>query len=534
MDVPNTRAPAGIRLLRGGPLLRLRSDEQLLALFRAGHDDAFRIIHDRYRQRLFTYARQMLGGSPSDAEDVMQDVFLRAYSALRADDRPISLRAWLYRVAHNRCIDHVRRPHPATVELQEETAPASLHDPIKEAQQREDLQRLVIDVGRLPEQQRSALLLREMEGLTYLELADSLDCSVPAVKSLLVRARMGLVEQAEARALSCADIRDDLDQAHDRGVRMTGRARRHLRDCAACRSYRDTLKGVSTGLHSLAPGPGPWTMLVKLFGIGSAGSGAAAGGAATVGGGGSVALIGGGAAATAGKVAAIVCCAAVVGGGAAEVQQRMVPTEPRQAAQTPRSKAPRMVAAVPAAVTARIHALDRSGPRPELAATTQHKASQDDDLASKHRALTDEALAPAPLPVPGQPDHGMLPGDPSQVEATGGLQAPDEPIAVPGPQTVGAGQGSAAPTTTGSAGTGTTPTSSGTTTGTSTGAPAATSPQKAPSGTTTATTPAQTPPPTTEPARDTGAPAGAEKPATGAGGAPTPGSSSSTGTSSPR
>ena len=95
------------------PLLRLRSDDQLVALFRAGNDEAFRVIHDRYRQRLFAYVRQMLAGSRQDAEDALQDVFVRAYGALRADDRPIALRAWLYRVAHNRCIDQLRRPAPA-------------------------------------------------------------------------------------------------------------------------------------------------------------------------------------------------------------------------------------------------------------------------------------------------------------------------------------------------------------------------------------------------------------------------------------
>ena len=93
----------------GVSLLRLRSDEQLVALFRAGSDDAFRAIHDRYRQRLFAYARQMLPGR-QDAEDALQDVFVRAYAGLRANDREVALRAWLYRVAHNRCVDELRRP----------------------------------------------------------------------------------------------------------------------------------------------------------------------------------------------------------------------------------------------------------------------------------------------------------------------------------------------------------------------------------------------------------------------------------------
>src|ERR1700761_1194695 len=100
-----------------GPLLGLRSDDQLVSLFRAGHDEAFGTIHDRYRARLFAYARQMLGGSRSAAEDVLQDVFLRAYNALRTDGRDVALRAWLYRVAHNRCIDQLRRPAPAAEDI---------------------------------------------------------------------------------------------------------------------------------------------------------------------------------------------------------------------------------------------------------------------------------------------------------------------------------------------------------------------------------------------------------------------------------
>ena len=102
MEASALQAPAGFarsRTLLGAPLLRLRSDEQLVALFRDGHDEAFRVIHDRYRPRLFAYTRQMLRGSGQDAEDALQDVFVRAYSGLRANDRNLALRAWLYRVA---------------------------------------------------------------------------------------------------------------------------------------------------------------------------------------------------------------------------------------------------------------------------------------------------------------------------------------------------------------------------------------------------------------------------------------------------
>src|SRR4051812_23702685 len=168
----------------------------------------------------------MLAGSVAEAEDALQDVFMRAYSALRADDRPVTLRAWLYRVAHNRCIDQLRRP--PTVELFDNvrsiTGPGS--DPISEAEQREELRQLVADVSALPGQQRSALLMREMEGLSYAELADALDVSVPAIKSLLVRARMGLTSAQDARDTACAEIRCDLVDARDRGARVSGRARR--------------------------------------------------------------------------------------------------------------------------------------------------------------------------------------------------------------------------------------------------------------------------------------------------------------------
>src|SRR3954449_13180600 len=282
MEASAVHAPAALsRLPLGGSLLRLRSDEQLLALFRSGNDEAFRVLHDRYRQRLFAYVRQMLSaGSRQDAEDVLQDVFVRAYGALRNDNREMNVRAWLYRVAHNRCIDHLRRPIPPAAELFE-VSPKPLHDPVEEAQRRDDLRQLVSDVGNLPEQQRSALLMREIDGMTYADLAVALDVTVPAVKSLLVRARVGLVEAAEARDADCAEIRVELTDAHDRGVKASGRARRHMRSCAGCREYRVALRGMRRSFAALSPvGFAPFACL-KLLGLsGSAGGAAAGAGAA--------------------------------------------------------------------------------------------------------------------------------------------------------------------------------------------------------------------------------------------------------------
>jgi RNA polymerase sigma factor (sigma-70 family) len=178
--------------------LRPSSDEALVAALRAGDDDAMTEIDHRYRDRLLAYVRRMSAGA--DAEDVVQDVLARAYTALRADDRPMALRAWLYRVAHNRCLD-VLRGAPARVVLSDEielgAATATLPELVAG---RERLRQVVADIQDLPDQQRSALIIRELEGLSYEELAAALDTTVPAIKSLLVRARMNLARAAEERA----------------------------------------------------------------------------------------------------------------------------------------------------------------------------------------------------------------------------------------------------------------------------------------------------------------------------------------------
>ncbi|HEX3874856.1 MAG TPA: sigma-70 family RNA polymerase sigma factor, partial [Solirubrobacteraceae bacterium] len=317
--LPRSAAIPRPRLAVPVPVLRLRSDDQLVALFRAGSDDAFRAIHDRYRVRLLAYAAQMLGGSRADAEDALQDVFVRAHQALRSSRQPILLRAWLYRIAHNRCVDQLRRPAPIPSEImpgaQLALSRGARHDPPAEAERSEDLRRLVADVHSLPEQQRSALLMRELQGLSYEELGCALGISVAGVKSLLLRARGGVLDAAAARDTPCADIRLELASAHDRGVRASGRARRHMRECDHCSSYRGQLRSVSRQVAALVP-VGPLGHFGLLFGIGGGGgAGATAGGgiAAT----GSTALLGGAATVTATKVAVIVCACALVGGAGA-------------------------------------------------------------------------------------------------------------------------------------------------------------------------------------------------------------------------
>jgi len=343
--------------------MRLRSDEQLVARFRAGNDDAFRAIHDRYHAHLFAYALQMLGGARQDAEDVVQDVLVRAYRTLRSSERSVALRPWLYLVAHNRCIDLLRKrtPEPRDV-LAARQAPDD--DPTQLTERREELRSLVRDLRRLPEQQRSALLMRELQGLSYAEMAVALDLSVPAVKSALVRARKSLVDAATARDTACESVRADLALACDRGVRASGLAWRHLHECAPCRQYREDLRGVRRGLSALVP-TGPIAALSHVV-LGVGGTGTAS------------VVAGVGATATATKVAVVVATAALTTGGV------IVATEQPSAARA--APAPHAAASVPPQALARATV----SPRPRPAKTA----------ASKPRPLPRATRTPAPRRTP--------------------------------------------------------------------------------------------------------------------------------------
>jgi RNA polymerase sigma factor (sigma-70 family) len=412
-------------------LLRLRSDEQLLALFRGGHDEAFRVLHDRYRQRLFAYVRQMLSaGSRQDAEDVLQDVFVRAYGSLRNDNREMNVRAWLYRVAHNRCIDHLRRPIPPAAEVFE-VSRKPLHDPVEEAQRRDDLRQLVVDVSNLPEQQRSALLMREIDGMAYADLAVALDVTVPAVKSLLVRARIGLVEAAEARDADCTEIQADLMRSYDRGVKASGRARKHMKSCDACRDYRGALRGMKRSFAALTPiGFAPFALAAKIIGIGGSAGGAAAGGAAA---GGGVASV------TACKVAAVVCTAALATGGAVEVQHQIVEHKPAPAQEAPRERA--KAVSKPKQVTPPVVVEPQGRPQPQTVSSIPAAAAATEPTRSKQqeRPASEKKLAAAPVATPTTDPTGAAIDDQTkpivdpQAE-TGGVRAPDAPpVATPTP-----------------------------------------------------------------------------------------------------
>ncbi len=180
-----------------GPLAA-RSDEQLVALLRAGRHGAFEILATRYQTRLLRFCWKILR-SKEDAEDVLQDVFAAAFRALVADDREIQVRPWLYRIARNRCINELRRSKRVRVDSLDDQHDENGHTLVEKLANRQQFRELVQDVQALPDAQRTALLLREIDGFAYQQIATAMGTTVPAVKSLLVRARSGLRDSSIAR-----------------------------------------------------------------------------------------------------------------------------------------------------------------------------------------------------------------------------------------------------------------------------------------------------------------------------------------------
>jgi RNA polymerase sigma factor (sigma-70 family) len=317
-----THASRGGLLGRRSPLLKLQGDEQLVAMIRAGHEHAFEALFDRYHSRLLAFCRHMLR-STEDAEDVLQEVFVKAHAAMLADERPINARPWLYRIARNRCLNHLRRPVADGVDTMDILPSENGVTTAERVQKREDFRALVEDVGDLPETQRTALLLRELDALSYEEIATAMDTTVPAVKSLLVRARMSLAEATHSRQLTCGEVRLELAEAAEGLRKASGPVRHHIKRCEPCRDFRGELRQNSKALAAIAP-LGPIALFHKLivgklsglFGgsSGAAGGSTAAGGSAVAGTTGAAAIGAGGAATGAG-----VGGAAAAGAGATGV-----------------------------------------------------------------------------------------------------------------------------------------------------------------------------------------------------------------------
>ena len=174
----------------GGRALRFQPDGRLVSLVRAGYESAFEEIFRRYGAALRSYAASIV--TAQRADDVTQEAFTKAYLALRDTDKEIQLRPWLYRIVRNTALTDIRdEPKPA-LELDE--ARAAGMSPEELAEQREEISRLMAGLSELPEPQRAAIVMRELEGLSHEQIATSLGLSGGAVRQSIYRARRALRE----------------------------------------------------------------------------------------------------------------------------------------------------------------------------------------------------------------------------------------------------------------------------------------------------------------------------------------------------
>jgi RNA polymerase sigma factor (sigma-70 family) len=169
-------------------MLRTQSDARLVDLVRAGHASAFEAIVQRYRKQLLAYCSRLLPASR--AEDAVQQTFLKAYQAMISGDAELNLRPWLYRIAHNASLNLLRQNGWSHEQLDENMDGVLRPDQAFELHER--LRSTVQAVKALPERQRDAVLLREVEGLSYEEIASALGVGDGAVRQLLHRARTTL------------------------------------------------------------------------------------------------------------------------------------------------------------------------------------------------------------------------------------------------------------------------------------------------------------------------------------------------------
>lgn len=184
-----------------------KQSADIVARCQADDPSAFNEIVAQYKQKVFQYILRMTG-NPEEAEDLTQEVFIKTYLAIASFKRESSLATWIYRIAGNICIDAHRKKSRseqafggATVSLgatvDVESDRLSSNEPADESFEpslmiaRAELDAQIQDaLNKLPERQRSVLILHDIEGLAYEEIAKIVDCPLGTVKSRLFNARL--------------------------------------------------------------------------------------------------------------------------------------------------------------------------------------------------------------------------------------------------------------------------------------------------------------------------------------------------------
>ncbi|MBI4898689.1 MAG: RNA polymerase sigma factor [Actinobacteria bacterium] len=264
----NPQGGSGQRTSLPSRLLQTQPDAVLCRLARRGNAGAFEALYGRHHRGVYGFVFHLLGrgATAEDAEDIAQEAFSTAFNRMSEHRPEASFRSWLYTIARNRAYDQIRARKPLSEDVAE-FPPVSGTGAEGDAERRAEMAWLVVAMGELPERQREALVMRELGGFSYGEIANGLDTTVPSVKQLINRARGTLASAAEGEEL---------------------------------RPPRKLAKP----LNALVPA-------LPLAAGGSAASVIGAGGAATVAGAGGFSAVT--------KIAATVLAAAAVGGGAAGI-----------------------------------------------------------------------------------------------------------------------------------------------------------------------------------------------------------------------
>jgi RNA polymerase sigma factor (sigma-70 family) len=239
----------------------------VLAHAQRATERSFEKLYRRHVHAVYRYALAVLHNA-ADAEDVTQTTFLNAYRAFQRGERPHRPHNWLIKIAHNACRQRFRDSsrRPQEVEFDESVAAPATHD--TDVPTAGEIRRAL---GFLAFNQRAALVMRELEGRSYAEIAQILDLSVGAVETLIFRARRALREQLEG-GLTCGEAELTLTRLTERKLSSSERAglRAHLRECKDCAVLERRQRAQRAAFKSLGAVPLPASLAGSFSGGGAA------------------------------------------------------------------------------------------------------------------------------------------------------------------------------------------------------------------------------------------------------------------------